>query len=864
MTVRRVQFWRDTPGLPAQARVNRSAFDSAGRAVADWDPRLGMEPSAPANLATIYSLSGKVLSTLSVDAGLRVSLFAEAGQVVQGWDGRGAQRRVEYDALLRTVALFEQARSTERYEYGAAQLAFADHNQCGQLIRHDDPAGTRHFNAFGLTGALLEQTQHFLRDLDSPDWPMPINERNVLLEPGEGARTVWCFNSLDDRLEQTDAQGNRQRFNHTVDGLLRDSWLHLKSTTEPRQMVRAMDYNANGQVERQISGNGVISLFDYSPSDDRLIRLRALRANHQSLQDLSYRHDPVGNILCINDKALPIRYFANQRIEPVSCYEYDSLSQLIRATGWEAGSANRGPSKIEDPKAVANYQQTYRYDAGGNLLELTHQGPQRHGRVLTAAKFSNRCLLVQDGRPPTDAEIAGAFDESGNLLRLEKGRTLSWDVRNQLQQVCPVERESELNDTERYIYGGGGMRQRKIRSAHTHARAVISETRYFPGLEVRRVDDDMLHVITAQAGRTTVQVLNWESAPPNNLANDQYRYNLADHLGSCALELDHEAKVISRETYHPFGSTAFSERGDSNEVSYRTLRYSGKERDATGLYYYGLRYYIPWLQRWTTVDPAGIADGLNLYCMVANRPLVFRDADGQVRGLPEGVVVKDERDPRQNVVGADQANPVIARELDLPPEMSHSVESTVGTSAANAPPPRWTPLQYLAAHKNSQRTLVVGCGASPQNVTSMGGIRGGACSLGSSHEHDFTVDIDAGANADLTADLVTYRGTDLGRDGLQQFDVISFEYLFRGPRNPFKNEHIQAWIQAADALSRPGAEVFFFNGHAPYREVAAQELRRLSYSVREESSNPGNRRGHVFVVGKKPGNSLFSKIRKLF
>jgi insecticidal toxin complex protein TccC len=863
MMVRRVQFWRDTPGLPAQARVSRSAFDSAGRAVAEWDPRLGMEPLAPANLATIYSLSGKVLSTVSVDAGLRVSLFAEADQVVQGWDGRGAQRRIEYDALLRTVALFEQARCTERYQYGTAQPAFADRNQCGQLIRHDDPAGTRYFNAFGLTGALLEQTQHFLRDLDSPDWPIPINERNELLEPGEGASTAWCFNSLDERLEQTDAQGNRQRFNQTVDGKLRDSWLHLKNATEPRQMVRAMDYNANGQVERQTSGNGVISLFDYSPTDDRLIRQRALRANHQSLQDLNYRHDPVGNILSIEDKALPIRYFANQRIEPVSRYVYDSLSQLIQATGWEAGSANRGPSHIEDPNAVSNYRQSYRYDAGGNLLELIHQGPQRHGRVLTAAKYSNRCLPEQDGHPPTEAEIAGAFDENGNLLRLEKGRTLSWDARNQLQQVCPVERESELNDTERYIYGGGGMRQRKIRSAHTHAREVISETRYLPGLEIRRVGDDILHVITAQAGRTTVQVMRWESTLPNNLANDQYRCNLADHLGSCALELDREAKVISRETYHPFGSTAFSERGDSNEVSHRTLRYSGKERDATGLYYYGLRYYMPWLQRWTTVDPAGAIDGLNLYCMVSNRPLVFRDADGQVRALPEGVVVKDEHDPQHEVVGAGQANPVKAREPDLPPEMPHPAQSTVSKSAT-APPPRWTTLQYLEAHKNSQRTLVVGCGASPQNVTSMGGIRGGACSLGSSHEHDFTVDIDAGANADLTADLVTYRGTDLGRDGLQQFDVISFEYLFRGPRNPFKNEHIQAWIQAADALSRPGAEVFFFNGHAPYREVAAQELRRLNYSVREESSNPGNRRGHVFVVGKKPGSSFFSKISKLF
>ncbi|MFP3334953.1 RHS repeat-associated core domain-containing protein, partial [Pseudomonas sp. SIMBA_064] len=75
---------------------------------------------------------------------------------------------------------------------------------------------------------------------------------------------------------------------------------------------------------------------------------------------------------------------------------------------------------------------------------------------------------------------------------------------------------------------------------------------------------------------------------------------------------------------------AFTERGDSSEQSYRTLRYSGKERDATGLYYYGFRYYVPWLQRWINPDPAGRIDGLNLYRMVRNNPVLLRDDEGLV------------------------------------------------------------------------------------------------------------------------------------------------------------------------------------------------------------------------------------------
>lgn len=64
------------------------------------------------------------------------------------------------------------------------------------------------------------------------------------------------------------------------------------------------------------------------------------------------------------------------------------------------------------------------------------------------------------------------------------------------------------------------------------------------------------------------------------------------------------------------------------EASYKVIRYSGKERDGTGLYYYGYRYYAPWLCRWTAADPGREIDGLNLYRMVRNNPLTLSDAEG--------------------------------------------------------------------------------------------------------------------------------------------------------------------------------------------------------------------------------------------
>jgi insecticidal toxin complex protein TccC len=559
LVVRSVEYYRAAVSDMAEARVNRTLHDPSGRATAQWDPRLFIELSAPANLKTIYTLSGATLGANSVDAGWRVALLGETGQTVHNWDGRGSQRWMLYDEQIRLTAVFEGMDCTERYLYGNVDPALADENQCGQVVRHDDPAGTRHFKAYAMGGELLEQAQHFLQVLDTPDWPLPISQRDALLEPGAGARTLSRFNAVGEVLQQTDAAGNRQGFDHTVDGLLREAWLHLKDAPTRQTLVNGIAYNAQGQIERQTLGNGVVRLRDYSPEDGRLIRLRSRRDNGEPLQDLNYVYDPVGNILSIEDEALPVRHFANQRIDPINRYTYDSLYQLIEAAGVEAGSSNKGPYLNADPHAVANFRQTYNYDAGGNLLELNHQGPQRHGRLLTAAKYSNRCLPEQNGRPPTQAEIAAGFDANGNLLELEKGRTLTWDARNQLVQVQPVGRESSLNDTERYIYGGGGLRQRKVCTRQTRRRTMVKEVRYLPGLELHidHSTSETREVIWVDAGHHRVQVSTLKSVSPEGQADAHFSYPLVDHLGSCTMELDAQADIITQQTYHPFGTTAF-------------------------------------------------------------------------------------------------------------------------------------------------------------------------------------------------------------------------------------------------------------------------------------------------------------------
>lgn len=681
LVIRSVDYWREVEGASAQARINRTLHNAAGVAVKQWDSRLWrlqqQDPMTPANLTTVHSLAGHPVCTVSVDAGSQISLFGLASQMLQGWDSRGTRREIHYDDLLRPVAVFEHVATqppqcTERIEYARPDHGNRTLNHYGQLIRQDSPGGTVLFEMFAITGQCTRHVQHFTLAAVAPDWPEPIADRQKWLEPGEGAISTSRYGPSGDVLETVDARQNCQAFAFTVDGRLRQSTLKLAGKTAWQTLVSEIEYNAEGQVIREVAGNGVQTTLKYRPENGLLLERRAHSEHGGLLQHLFYTHDPMGNVLSVEDKALPVRYFNNQRIDPVSRFIYDSLYQLIQAFGWEAGTRSQGPDSVgrTNPAAVSNYHQTCCHDEGGNLVKLTHVGAQNPGRELTAARYSNRCLPWRNGVSPTEAEIAAAFDANGNLLELDQGRFLTWNLRNELQSVCPVERDSGRNDCECYFYDGGGQRVRKIRSLQTNARTVTAEVRYLQGLELRTDNGtgQVLQVITAPAGLNTVRVLHWESPPPTGV-NDQCRYTLVDHLNSCTVELTDDAQIISQEVFYPYGETAWYAGREVTETDFKTIRYSGKERDATGLYYYRLRYYVPWLFRWLNPDPEGFIDGPNLYQMVGNSPVTHVDLEGGKKTKAELLQINLNKQAKLLEVAGDRA-------FDL----KHSLLNTVYTS----------------------------------------------------------------------------------------------------------------------------------------------------------------------------------------
>ena len=182
---------------------------------------------------------------------------------------------------------------------------------------------------------------------------------------------------------------------------------------------------------------------------------------------------------------------------------------------------------------------------------------------------------------------------------------------------------------ERYRYACEGRRVIKCRSQQTKNSMQRQQVRYLSGLEMRMTHSgdkqtENLRVISIDGAR----ISHWQQGKPQSLPYSSVCYRCDSHTGSRSLELDNQGQLISREVYYPFGGTALWASRNQITARYKTLRYSAKERDATGLYYYGFRYYGCWLMRWINADPCRALAGQNLFAMVSNNSLTLEDPTG--------------------------------------------------------------------------------------------------------------------------------------------------------------------------------------------------------------------------------------------
>ena len=279
-------------------------------------------------------------------------------------------------------------------------------------------------------------------------------------------------------------------------------------------------------------------------------------------------------------------------------------------------------------------------------------------RTLTLESESNRLQSVTTGQRTGHY----AYDDAGNLTEENQSRRFAWNHADRMTNFSEGPRGREPVVHARYLYAADGMRVKKWVRKRTGP-ADGESTSYIDGLIEHTIwrrggqtgENNHLHV---KDDHRRIALIRVGPAHPDD-KGEPVQYHLADHFGSTALVvggLDTRASMdISREEYIPYGETSF---GGHTRKRYR---YSSKERDEeSALYYFGARYYEPFLCRWLSSDPAGAVDGPNLYQYVRANPLRVGDPSGLQGAIVEPLVAPSAAPPSAAILPGAVAEPMAA------------------------------------------------------------------------------------------------------------------------------------------------------------------------------------------------------------
>ncbi|WP_445269755.1 SpvB/TcaC N-terminal domain-containing protein [Streptomyces sp. DSM 41634] len=653
---------------PQGLAATRQEIDVQGRV------RVVVDALGRPTVRRVYDLLGTTLRQSSADAGERWHLTDVRGNALRTWDGRGFRTRSDYDELRRQRRLFVRQPGgvealAEEFVYGESSPGSAERNRRGQVHVIRDGAGLQTNEEFDFKGNLVRSTRQLAREYRQElDWTgqVPLQAEQFV--------TMRAYDALNRPVMLVTPHGGGVRPSVIQPGYNEaglpdrlDVWLRraeaptrlLDPATADLRAVTDIDYDERGNRTRIAFGNGAVTRYEHDPANARLTRVLTARANGaDTLQDLRYTYDPVGNVTSIRDLAQQTVYFNNQVVAGDTAFTYDALYRLASARGREHASAGAPPPEFDDGtrlgrphpndgQAVRRYEEAYTYDAVGNILGLLHQAVGGSWNRTYAYDEPNASATTNRLTSTTVGGVTGryGYDTNGNMTAMPHVAELRCNARDQMRVV-----DRGGGGRAYSVYDGQGQR---LRTVWEKGAGLVEERIYLGPFELFRRSTgggldreyETLHLMNGDQRVALIETLTVDGGAPVGDPSPRLRYQHDNLIGSAVLELDHSAQVISYEEYYPFGSTSFQSVRGAVEVGSKRYRFLGKERDeASGLVMAGARRYAPWLGRWTSCDPAGLVDGVNVYAYARNNPVVMVDPEGtmswaKIFGIAAAVVV---------------------------------------------------------------------------------------------------------------------------------------------------------------------------------------------------------------------------------
>lgn len=632
----------------ALGNVTRFEYDGLGNLIAQTDP-LGNR--------TAYEYDGLGNRTRMTDplGNVAQSVYDANKNPIQIIDANGNATTKEYDALNRLVRTTDPLAHATHYQYDIwgnttvitdANLKVTQHfyDALNRRVRTVDALNQEvgyGYDALGNTTVITDANGHALRQ------EFDLMSRLVTVTDAESKTTRYGYDGVGSQTVITDAKGlvthltydevNRlteRRYadnsadtfqydavgnmlqavspavtlSYQYDALGRltrstdsrfgksiqygyDAAGNRASMTNPEGGVTTYQYDRANRLASQIEPDGVTAFYAYDPTGNRI--QRRLSLGHL----VAYSYDAANRLTSL------VNYGPSSAILAQQSYTYDAVGNILSMT--DARGAHTYTYNAVYWLTRANYPwgdfEAFTYDAAGNRLTRTDSS----GTINSTYDAANRLLAA--------GSTTFAYDNNGNLIRRTdaSGATdYTFDQRNQLVGV-QFPAGSGLPNTV-IAYDALGNRVRKVDSQ--------GETRYFV--------DDRRQVVSEYNGGNAWQATYRHGSGLDELigrtTGSQAYYYLTDAMRSVVAIADAAGQTLAAYSYKAFGKIASQTGSLADNQSF-----VGRELDPdSGLLYMRARYYDPVAGRFVSADPIGYQGGINLYTYASNNPVRLIDPFG--------------------------------------------------------------------------------------------------------------------------------------------------------------------------------------------------------------------------------------------
>lgn len=520
-----------------------------------------------------YSYSGPDLVSVTDPLSRTTEIFTDAmGRVVAVKDPMGYVSTSEYDNLDRLKKITNPLAGVIEFGYDAN----------GNLASHKDQNGNTtsySFNSLSLASGKTDALTN------AESYAYGANARLSRVTDRKGQVTGITYDNLN-RVSQVGfgaTVANPTTYTSTI-GYTYDAGNRATQIADSVGGTITRTYDGLDRLTQEVTPEGTVS-YTY----DAAGRRATMTVAGQSA--ISYTWDNADRLTTITQGTDVVTFAydnANRRTSTtlangvVMVYGYDNANQLTSIT------YSKGGTTIGDL--------AYAYDAAGRRTSVSGSLATTNlpAAVATAAHNANNQLTSWAGATLT-------YDLNGNLTG-DGTNTYTWNARDQLASLSGGSSAS-------FVYDGVGRRRSKtIGSMQTGF--LYDGVNFVQELTGSTVNANLI------TGGIDEVLLRKEGSTA--------RHFMSDALGSVIALTDAAGAVQTQYSFEPYGKTTVTGSANSN-----SQRFTGREEDSTGIYYYRARYFSPQLSRFIAEDPIGWQSGqTNDYQYVWANPVSFVDPLG--------------------------------------------------------------------------------------------------------------------------------------------------------------------------------------------------------------------------------------------